>query len=245
MTKFSDDQSKVQAVIVELREHESLPLVLDNMCSKLPEVPITLVHGTKNGDFAKQQAQKCPCVTTLYETNAENFDAKSYSKLMTSNAFWDAMGDRDKTLVFQTDSGICGKGEDVSKFIKHDYCGAPWEWLNKTGNGGFSIRDTKKFRKYVKNDPEHSNNEDLVFVEWCEKDPDCNICSVAEGKKFAVESMYDPDSWAFHQNLRYRNKSLCDLDKTVHSLNRKAKPLGKAPDSKTYHPTMRLVPFES
>ena len=125
MTTFSDDQSKIQAVIVEPREHESLPIVLENMCTKLPEVPITLVHGTKNGEYARKQAEKCPCVQKIYETNAENFDAKTYSKLMTSNAFWDAMGDRDKTLVFQTDSGICGKGEDVSQFMTYDYCGAP------------------------------------------------------------------------------------------------------------------------
>ena len=103
-------------------------------------------------------------------------------------------------------------------------------------NGGFSLRDTKIFRKHVKNDPEHTENEDLKFVEWCKKDPTCNLCPVSVGKKFAVESMHDPDSWAFHNNLRYGGKPLCELNQTVHELNRKAKSLGHSPNSKHVSP---------
>ena len=60
------------------------------------------------------------------------------------------VGDHEKTLIFQTDSGICGDGKEFSKYKNYDYCGAPWNFeideirsiKNKVGNGGFSIRDT-------------------------------------------------------------------------------------------------------
>ena len=246
MNQFLFSQSKIQAVIVEPREHEGLLPVLENMCSKLPEVPITIVHGTQNGEYVKEKAEQCPCVHKIYEANADNFNAATYSKLMTSNAFWDAMGDREKTLVFQTDSGICGEGELVSQFVEFDYCGAPWNWAvgqdrPLVGNGGFSLRNTEIFREHVRNDPEHTINEDVKFVEWCTNDPNCNLCPDDVGKKFAVETMNDTDSWAFHNNISYTGKSICDLNQTIHDLNKKSKGMGNPPDAETYEPSVRFV----
>lgn len=243
MTDFVDAQSKIQAVIVEPREHEGLLPVLENMCSKLPQVPITIVHGTKNGNYAREQAKKCPCVHNIFEANAENFDAATYSKLMTSTSFWDAMGDREKTLVFQTDSGICGEGEAISLFVEFDYCGAPWKWaigedMALAGNGGFSLRNTELFRKHVKYDPEHTVNEDLKFAEWCREDPDCKMCPNNIGRVFATETMDNADSWGFHNNIKHTGKSMCEFNELVHNLNKQSKGLGNPPEPETYKPSV-------
>jgi hypothetical protein len=241
---FSEAQSKVQAVIVEPRQHDGLKLVLENMCEKLPEVPITLIHGDQNGEFAKEQAQNVKCVKHIYEANATNLDAASYSKLMTSNAFWDSMGDRPKTLVFQPDSGICGAGAELMNFVDYDYCGAPWKMYEEipdrplVGNGGFSLRDTSIFRKHVRESPEQTLNEDMVFVEWCRNDPDCTLCPDAVGRRFAVETMEDDDAWAFHNNLSYHDQPIqdCPLNTTVHDINKRTTGLGTPPSVDSWKP---------
>ena len=84
------ENQNVRAVIVEPREHPALRPVLNNICTKLPDVPITVIHGTNNRKFAHEQASRIPCVTHIKEVNAPNLNSKTYSKLLTSEAFWDA-----------------------------------------------------------------------------------------------------------------------------------------------------------
>jgi len=224
-------------VIVELRKHDGLAPVLKNVCDKLPNVSITIVHGTGNGDFVREALSGIACVQNVYEMNAVNLDANTYSKLMTSHAFWDSMGDRKKTLVFQTDSGICGQGSAVGKFMKYDYCGAPWDWDHgRVGNGGFSLRDTAMARKHIQQGVETTTNEDRVFVNWCTEDPACSICPPEVGREFAVETMDGDDAWAFHNNLAHGTASICEFNLEIHTLNARAQPLGDSPNAETWHP---------
>jgi tetratricopeptide (TPR) repeat protein len=87
-----------RAIIVEPRNHPALEPVIDNICSKLGEtnngkgVPITLVHGSTNGDFARGIARRSPCVDQVLEINAANLDYATYSKLFVSPAFWRKVG---------------------------------------------------------------------------------------------------------------------------------------------------------
>jgi hypothetical protein len=83
---------------------------------------------------------------------------KGYSKLMISLGFFNAFKKYNYMLVYQLDSMVfrdeleywCNKG--------YDYIGAPWfdkddngkEYLNDVGNGGFSLRNTNKSLKLLK-----------------------------------------------------------------------------------------------
>jgi hypothetical protein len=106
-----------RAIIVEPREHLALEKVLENVCDKL-SIPITLVHGEKNVEFAQEAAKKCACVDVTAQVNADNLNATTYSRLLTDEIFWNNVGaeDNDNVLIFQTDSGICGDGKDFDKF---------------------------------------------------------------------------------------------------------------------------------
>ena len=232
---------RVQAVIVEAREHEGLRPVLENMCEKLPDVPITLVHGTHNGEFARRAADGISCVVDMHQVNAVNLDAATYSKLVTSETFWDALGDREKTLIFQTDSGICGEGAELADYLQYDYCGAPWEWdeTKVGGNGGFSLRNTAASKRHIRqHGPEQTEHEDFLFVQWCKGDPDCTLCPYDVGRRFATETLHDQPAWAFHNNMSYGGAPQCDFNAHVHALNSRAKPLGNAPDASTWRPQL-------
>lgn len=74
---MKDVSSRLQAVIVEAREHDGLQPVLENMCEKLPDVPITLMHGTHNTEFAHLVADDIACVKNIHEINAINITPNS------------------------------------------------------------------------------------------------------------------------------------------------------------------------
>lgn len=256
--KYQDlNYNDIQGVIVEMRNHPSLPLVLKNFADTFPTIPITIVFGLKNKDFV---LNSLPHINVkLLELNAENLDSVTYSKLLTSTEFWNNIGNRKKTIIFQTDSGIIGSPSELKNFIEYDYCGAPWKrlkgrklkqhrkelgidrdgWHTKgtVGNGGFSIRDTAIARKHAfLYGPIDSVPEDVVFAKLCEEDPDCNICPVRVAKKFAVENTPDKNAWAFHKNY---NKPLNKFNRKVLKLNEKAKPLGDVPDSFEWNPRLK------
>lgn len=237
--KHEDVQKQLQGVIVEMRNHESLKLVLENFVEKLPLVPITLIHGTKNKDFVVKVASSIPNLNIKFvQLNADNLDAKTYSKLLTSANFWEKCGDREKTIIFQTDSAIVGDGSRVAEFVNYDYCGAPWKHNGKVGNGGFSIRNTKLSKQQsIKYGPQIAN-EDQVFVKWCEDDPKCNICPNDIGLTFSEETVPGNNPWAFHNNITYGLSALNELNKKVHELNVQAKPLGPVPDPSTWQPAL-------
>lgn len=256
--KYQDlNYNDIQGVIVEMRNHPSLPIVLKNFAHTFPTVPITIVFGLKNKDFV---LKSLPHINVnLLELNAENLDYGTYSKLLTSTEFWNNIGNRKTTILFQTDSGILGSASDLKNFIEYDYCGAPWKkkkgrelrkhrkklgidrdgWHTKgvVGNGGFSIRDTAIARKHVSMyAPIDSVPEDVVFAKLCEEDPDCKICPEHIAKKFCVESTGEKKPWAFHKN---KNKPLNNFNKKVLKLNDKAKPLGDVPDSFEWNPRLK------
>ena len=211
---------KFRSIIVEPRPHPALKVVLQNMCEKLNK-PITIVHGTKNKEFVHEIISDIPCVDLVLEINAEQLNANTYSKLLTTQEFWDKTRlDEPKVIIFQTDSGICGDGEEINEYLQYDYCGSPF--LNesiKVGNGGFSIRDPEIAKKHIRQHGTNTYNEDIKFSEWCIKDQKCDICDYAIAKKFASETVPN-NSWAFHNNFSQGNyKSICDFNKEIAKLN--------------------------
>ena len=236
-----------RAVIVEPRKHIALESVLNNICTKL-DCPITIVHGTENKDFVNKIALKNSCIDKVLEVNAQQLDAKTYSKLLTTVDFWDKVRNNEKKiLIFQTDAGICGDGNDIFKYIMYDYCGAPWpksakRFNEEVGNGGFSIRDPEIAKKHILQHGGSTINEDIQFTKWCSKDKNCNLCPLYIGKNFSSEQLNTP-SWGFHQNYRFidKYKSICNYNEAVKDLNH----LYKEKDKESLHykvPTINWKP---
>lgn len=116
-----------RAVIVEPRKHPALEPVVANMAAASP-MPITIVHGTANSDFAREIAGRNPRVDVLAQFDAANLDIVGYNQLLLHPNFWDNLGATpgDKIVVFQTDSGICRMDAGPGPALQSDYCGAPW-----------------------------------------------------------------------------------------------------------------------
>ena len=241
-----------RAVIVEPREHPALGPVLDNICSKTG-IPITVVHGTANREYA--EAVKSPCVDTLMQVNAENLSIEAYSKLLMTDTFWRSLGpDKEKILLFQTDTGICGDW-DLQEFGDYDYCGAPWPkgvpWQARTGpvgNGGFSIRRIGCMRSLLAQHGEaHFESEDIAFSSWMKKGTEgCAKCPADVASRFACEMLpgggCEPNegrALGFHKNFAYDMPSLCSFNSTVRDLYTLGAPeSGKAPDVRRWTPEL-------
>ena len=208
-----------RAVIVEPRPHKALKPVLNNICQKLG-CPITIVHGAKNKKYVLEAAKDIPCVDLILEINAEQLNAPTYSKLLTTEEFWDKTRKKEQTiLIFQTDSGICGESKDIHKFLQYDYCGAPWGNGKVGGNGGFSIRNPEIAKKHICEHGTSTKNEDAMFSKWCEDDNKCKICPLKIGKEFCTEAVKS-QAWAFHNNWRYtKERNLCEFNEHIAKLN--------------------------
>jgi hypothetical protein len=208
-----------RGVIIEPRPHIALESVINNICEKI-HCPITIVHGTKNKDYVLKIAKKIPCVDLVLEINAEQLNAKTYSKVLTTEEFWDkTRKNEQKILIFQTDSGICGEGNDIYNYLGYDYCGAPWVDDKRVGNGGFSIRDPEIAKKHIRSNVPDTSNEDLQFSKWCMEDTDCSICNYDTAIDFSSETIASK-SWGFHNNF-WMNSPICEFNKEVEQLNNK------------------------
>lgn len=75
----------------------------------------------------------------------------------------------DYCLCMQWDSCIIDNNKWTEDFLNYDYIGAVWQnaFVNRVGNGGFSLRSRKFLEEssklsYIKTDNPIANNEDIV-----------------------------------------------------------------------------------
>lgn len=76
-----------------------------------------------------------------------------YNKLLKSIRFYDKFNYFQSMLIVQTDAWIFGNENDIVKFLKFDYCGAPSFQNGKLNgyNGGLSLRNVDKSIKALNN----------------------------------------------------------------------------------------------
>jgi tetratricopeptide (TPR) repeat protein len=91
-TKSNQPRTLDRAVIVEPRSHPALEPVVKHVCEKLNGLPITIVHGSANSDFAHALMERITCVDQVLELNAANLDYRTYSKLFVASEFWRKLG---------------------------------------------------------------------------------------------------------------------------------------------------------
>lgn len=116
----------------------------------------------------------CPpeiCVDHEFaDIEAEDLTYENYSEFMVKKlAGYAAIFDCDFVMTIQWDSCIINASKWTEEFLDYDYIGASWQnaFINRIGNGGFSLRSRKFLKEsskldYIKTDNPIANNEDIV-----------------------------------------------------------------------------------
>jgi len=215
------------AVIVEPREHPALELVLTNFTKNLDNRwKFVFYHGTSNIDYVmniinnKLKNQKNRF--TFINLNIKNLNISDYNKLLYNKNFYNNIP-TEMFLIFQVDTLICNKFKNnIYKFMKYDYVGAPWKktWFNRknyiensVGNGGLSLRRKSKMLEILNNcNIDYYLNEDVFFSKIlcsCNKDIKINKPNIEEAKEFAIETIYNNNSFGIHKPWLYINHDIC------------------------------------
>ena len=131
------------AVMVEPRLHKYLLPVINNILRNLEETTIIIIfHSKLNKQLLEEEynniIQSSRIKLICMKTN--NLTRLEYSNMLTTCEFWNQI-DGENILIFQTDSCICNKDFDLSKYNEYGYVGAPSRLPPSTWqNGGFSLR---------------------------------------------------------------------------------------------------------
>ncbi len=201
----SPNETLLEMVIVEPRQHENLPYILANVSHMLPYAALTIVHSNHNKDLVRSIVPEGTNIRLL-NILPDNLTLAAYSGLLISARFWKMLVS-PKILIFQTDTGI--RKNNILDFIHTDYIGAPWRvnWGEPNckpcyvGNGGFSLRNRKAMIELCEHHSEvpFLGPEDIYFARQLSKQDRYITASVKEAQSFSVESIYYPDPFGFHQ----------------------------------------------
>lgn len=165
---------------------------------------LIIYHGIKNEEYVKSELKDIENIKYL-NINEENIDSRKYNIILTGERFWKTIEEIgcEHALIFQMDAVLLK--DDVDEYLEYDYIGAPWSYNknnisnNLVGNGGFSLRNTKRMLEIIRNHPygyvESGNeNEDIYFSSYVINKPSTNIA-----KKFSVETIYYEDPTGMHK----------------------------------------------
>ena len=210
-----NSSEKYTAIIIEPRKLKVIKPVLLNYLQNLDDNwSIIFFHGNNNKEYVERIIERDLATyrdrITLKPLNRDNLDTNSYNELMMSDEFLKQIP-TEMFLVFQTDSLICESDRHrINDFLKYDYVGAPWGWMDG-GNGGLSLRRKSKMIEVIKNCPKNIN-EDQVFSRGCDL-VKVNNPSKNEAKKFAIETEYSSRSFGIHNAWRYLPMHNADFEK--------------------------------
>ena len=162
---YGFQMSKV-AVIVETREHDAFPFVINNVMSILPEdYSLQVFHGTSNYDYVYDSVEND--MTLLWkEVEFTNLGIDSISaddsslEIMLTEDFWNKVIG-ETVLYFECDTMLCPNSEHkVEDFEHFDFIGGYWgnqldmldNDYSKVMNGGLSIRKKSFMLDIIKNE---------------------------------------------------------------------------------------------
>ena len=145
--------SKV-AVIVETREHDALPFVINNVMSILPEdYTLQIFHGTSNYEYVYDCVENDMMLldkeVEFTNLNIDSISADDSSlEIMLTKDFWNKVVG-ENVLYFECDTMLCPNSEfKIEDFEKFNYIGGYWgnelgmmnQKYNRVMNGGLSFR---------------------------------------------------------------------------------------------------------
>jgi hypothetical protein len=189
----------VGALILEPRCHVALPLVVWNMRTKLPKLPIQIVHASANELCVSAWFSNMSGVTLtkLEDSYWPGYhDHRDMSWIYTTAAFWSII-QHEKVLSFEQDSWICnGADEKLQLFLQDDFVGAPWSPAGQVtgchgvGNGGFSLRTVKVMQDICSQFGPTTENEDVYYCRHLEGWRSLKVPDATAAGEFAAEE-YD------------------------------------------------------
>lgn len=142
-------------------------------------------------------------LTSLDESSNGLSSDEYINPILTSSAFWHRV-QGEKVLLFQFDSVLCSNSSwKINDFLDYDFIGAPWA-DGGCCNGGLSIRNRTKILQMLESPwilfyPRHENEDYWFTINL----PSFNgrIAPISLAKKFSVETIYHPQSFAVHKPL--------------------------------------------
>ena len=192
-------------VIIEPRKHQALKFVVSSIRAAIPNWTICVVHGRRNGLWARHELLDIADVTFI-NMERSNLTFPQYNRMLTSADFYRQFNS-EYILLFQTDSMLFAhSGFRIEDFLGWDYIGAPWSWNTRTrgGNGGLSLRRVATMIRICSEDPyprQTNLNEDLYFSRQQSLTfPSRDICS-----RFSVESVPYHSPFGCHKPWKHLN----------------------------------------
>jgi len=153
------------AVIIETREHNALPFVLNNVMSILPDGwGLQIFHGSNNLEYVKKVTDTELLngkEITYTDLKIDSISADDSSlEIMLTEDFWNKVVG-ETVLYFECDTMLCPNSEyKVEDFEHFDFIGGYWgnqlEMLDndysKVMNGGLSLRKKSFMLDIIKNE---------------------------------------------------------------------------------------------
>ena len=219
-TELFNNDGIYTAIIIEPRKHRALEYVLTNFTDMLDtRWNFIIFHGTQNetfvNDIVNTKLNNHINRIKLINLNVDNLTIHNYNELLYDPSFY-ALIPTEYFLIFQTDTQICSTYKNnIYKFIdnNYDYVGAPWEWNNKIGNGGLSLRKKSKMLEIInicndrkQSSPDQLHNEDVFFSTICTDKVDIKLPSFEDATEFSIETVYSDNAFGIHKLWQYQNK---------------------------------------
>lgn len=121
-------------------------------------------------------------------------------------------------LTIHSDGYIQNPQAWDNDWLKYDYIGANWDWLNEhsVGNGGFSLRSKKLLDILARTELTNFHPEDEVICvhlrPWLEKEFQIKFAPVEVAKKFSIEGYgLKPDLCWYNGEFGFHGKSVSGL----------------------------------
>lgn len=204
--------SPLEGVLIETRPDPDLRSTLANFSCHLPYTALTILGSKKNFNLLNQIIGPNTNVRILELTLEPPFTIAKFNDLLVTPQFWDQFHG-DRVLFFMTDTGI--RKNDVLRFLKYDWIGAPWHHFPVgdprvfQGNGALSIRNPKLLKIFCTKFSRGELNEDVFFSACMALGcPGATLPTRSEAIKFSMEGTDYPDTMGFHNTQSYREQSI-------------------------------------
>ncbi|KAJ4388190.1 hypothetical protein N0V93_008797 [Gnomoniopsis smithogilvyi] len=144
--------------------------------------------------------------------DVELTSSRGVSIFLTQPWIWEQLASAERVLLFQADSIICTKSEDiVDNYFMYDFVGAPIDAKYGQGyNGGLSIRNPRLFLEVVKETDFLTSGaefEDQFFYKKL-KEKNAEMPAEEIAKRFSVETVYYETPLGYHQPQRWQANNM-------------------------------------
>jgi hypothetical protein len=199
---------KYASIIVETRDMDELPALIDAHISKLPD---TFDHYFYGSSFNQHLLEQISDDVKFINTGDKQFDQLRFNMLLTSPDFWTQYTDYERVLFYQTDSMIFREG--VEEFLQWDYVGSAWKFQEHGGNGGFSLRNPRVMKRLcTEYTYTFDRNEDVFFCNLMH-DLDENLAPREVCEKWGVEAVFSLGTFGGHAWWKYLTEEQCQIVK--------------------------------